>query len=129
MRTALRQVTVAAFALITAACAASTSSRPSGDPNLIRRDQVLTGNYRNAYDAVAALHPNWLVKRSASNSRNTNPIWVYVDNSKYGDVSWLKNVAATNIGSIRRIDAGSATTRWGTGHSEGVIQVTTYIPN
>lgn len=113
-----------------AACSSSTRSRPQGDPDLILRDQVLAGSYANAHDVVRALHPNWLVKRAPGgrNSSNNNPIWVFVDGSRYGDVSWLRNVPAQSIGSIRRIDGISATTRWGTGHSEGVLYVMTYTP-
>lgn len=120
---------IAALTLMVAACSASNPSRPQGDSNVIRRDEVMAGTYQTAYDVVRALHPNWLVKRSASNSRTAAQIWVYVDGSKYGDVSWLRNVPGNSVGSITRIDAGSATTRWGTGHTEGVLYVTTHIPN
>ena len=89
----------------------------------------MAGSYQTAYDVVRAIHPNWLVKRSPSNSRTPTSIWVYVDGSKYGDINWLRNVTGSSVGSIQRIDAGTATTRWGTGHSEGVLYVTTYVRN
>lgn len=92
---------------------------------MITRDQVVGGNYSNAYDAVKRLHPNWLVKRSSSNANRTVAIITYVDGVSYGDISWLRNVQASTVESIQRIDAGTATTRWGMGHSEGVIYVTT----
>lgn len=113
-----------------AACSGSNPSRPQGDPDLIQRHQVLAGSYATAHDVVRALHPNWLVKRSPAgrNNANNNPIWVFVDGSRYGDISWLRNVPAQSIGSIRRIDGISATTRWGTGYSEGVLYVMTYTP-
>lgn len=113
---------------IAAGCGSSQFGRRGGDPDIIRRDQVLAGEFGTAYDVVRALHPNWLVRRTSNTSSTATPIWVYVDGSRYGDLSWLRNVRANSIGSIRRIDAITATTRWGTGHSEGVLYVTTYLP-
>jgi len=129
MRRAPLKLTTLALALQLAACSASNPSRPPGDANIIRRDEVIAGSYQTAYDVVRAIHPNWLVKRSPGNSSTPTSIWVYVDGSKYGDVSWLRNVLGSSVGSIQRIDAGAATTRWGTGHSEGVLYVTTYVRN
>ena len=129
MRRALHKLTTAALVLLISACSASNSARPQGDANIIRRDQVIAGSYQTAYDVVRAIHPNWLVKRSPNNSRTPTSIWVYVDGSKYGDINWLRNVTGSSVGSIQRIDAGTATTRWGTGHSEGVLYVTTYVRN
>ncbi|MEO8000084.1 MAG: hypothetical protein ABI852_21715, partial [Gemmatimonadaceae bacterium] len=106
-------------------CAGAPQSRPARDPNLITRDQVIAGNYGNAYDVVRRLHPNWLVKRSLNDANSNAVIVTYVDGVSYGDVNWLKNVQSNAIDTIQRIDAGTATTRWGTGHSEGVIYVTT----
>lgn len=129
MRPARLTVTIAALVLLIPACSASNPARPQADPNIIRRDQVLAGSYQTAYDVVRAIHPNWLVKRSTSNSKTPASIWVYVDGTKYGDINWLRNLSGTSVGSIQRIDAGTATTRWGTGHSEGVLYVTVYVRN
>lgn len=118
------QVMVAAVLIVLAACAGSSTSRPTRNTNIITRDQVLAGNYANAYDVVRQLHPNWLVKRSGSANRSA-VIVTYVDGVSYGDVSWLRNVQGATIESIQRIDGTTATTRWGMGHSEGVIYVTT----
>ena len=129
MRPALLKLAIAALVLSIPACSASNPARPQADPNIIRRDQVLAGSYQTAYDVVRAIHPNWLVKRSTSNSKTPASIWVYVDGTKYGDTNWLRNLPGSGVGSIQRIDAGTATTRWGTGHSEGVLYVITYVRN
>jgi hypothetical protein len=117
---------VALFSLV-AACKSVPSSRPEGSTNIILRDQILAASYPTAYDAVRALHPNWLIRRSQRRG-NEGIIWVYVDNSRYGDVGTLRNVPGASVSSIRRIDAGTATTRWGLGHTEGVILVTIHTP-
>gem|GEM_PF-1151099 len=128
MRVLERTLLVLALLISVGACGGGSRSRPSGDPDVILRHQVLAGSYATAHDVVRAIHPNWLVKRSPSgrNNANTNPIWVFVDGSRYGDLSWLHNVPAQTVGSIRRIDGISATTRWGTGYSEGVLYITTF---
>jgi hypothetical protein len=130
MRVLERTLLVFALLVTVGACQGGRRARPSGDPDLILRHQVMEGAYSNALDVVRALHPNWLVKRAPSGRNNTgnNPIWVFVDGNRYGDISWLRNVPAGTIGSIRRIDGIAATTRWGTGHSEGVLYIMTYTP-
>ncbi|MBC8085810.1 MAG: hypothetical protein H7Z40_00980 [Phycisphaerae bacterium] len=130
MRLHQRTLLVVSFLISAVACGGSQRGRPSGDPDLIQRHQVLSGSYSTAHDVVRGLHPNWLIKRSAGgrNNASTNPIWVFVDGNRYGDVSWLRNVPAATIGSIRRIDGIAATTRWGTGFSEGVLYITSYSP-
>ena len=50
---------------------------------------------------------------------------VYVDEVSYGSVSTLSNLNALQIKEIRFVSAQNATTRWGTGHTGGVILVTT----
>ena len=130
MRVLERTLLVIAVLVTAAACSRANSSRPTVDPDVIQRYEVLAGSYATAHDVVRALHPNWLVRRSPGGRSNatTNPIWVFVDGSRYGDISWLRNVPAQSIGSIRRIDGISATTRWGTGYSEGVLYVMTHVP-
>lgn len=111
---------------VLAACASSSKARPIRDVNIITRDQVLAGNYATAMDVVRAIHPNWLVLRGRSSAASKAGIVTFVDGVAYGDISWLKNVQSSTIESIQRIDPGTATTRWGTGYSEGVIYVTSY---
>ena len=50
---------------------------------------------------------------------------MYVDEVSYGSVSTLSNLNALQIKEIRFVSAQNATTRWGTGHTGGVILVTT----
>ncbi|MGV3710008.1 MAG: hypothetical protein ACO1Q7_14325 [Gemmatimonas sp.] len=117
----------AALVLSLAACKSTQGGRPTADASIINRAQILEGSYRTAYDVVQALHPNWLSRRSQRRG-NADIIWVYVDNSRYGDVNSLRNVQASSINNIRRIDGGTATTRWGLGHGEGVLMIITHTP-
>jgi hypothetical protein len=48
---------------------------------------------------------------------------VYVQNMRYGSISELRRFRVAGIRELRYVDARNATTRWGMGHSNGVIEV------
>ena len=114
--------------LTLASCASSgtsSSSRSRTDATLITREQIDEHHFTNAYDAVAALHSNWLVTKGTDSFASPSQVRVYVDNTFLGGVESLKNVDANTIRGIRWIDGIAATARWGMDHGQGVIQVTT----
>jgi hypothetical protein len=79
-----------------------------------------------AYEAVRLIRPQWLRTRGVSSfSGEPDPIIVYVDNVRFGEAESLLSLSLPNVEEIERIDATSATQRWGTGHSGGVLAVTT----
>lgn len=65
-----------------------------------------------------------MISPNDANSEATMPK-IYVDNVSYGNVESLSNINATQIKEIQYIKATDATTRWGTGHTGGVILVIT----
>lgn len=144
-------------ALIACAGASTTASRPKrADPELITREQIQAGNFHNAYDAVEALHANWLIVRNVTPSTGQGlpqpsrsdtgrvvgssgrpidadrsapgmnaGIQVYVDGNRIGGVQELRRLATSGVYSIRRYSATESQTRYGVGHSNGVIAVAT----
>ena len=115
---------LAVFVLASSACASSKgSSRTSTDHTLITREQIRQNNFTNAYDAVANLHANWLQKRGADSFLTPGEILVYFDEVKLGGVETLRSVTSSSIIFIRFFDGIAATNRWGVGHSNGVILV------
>ncbi len=50
---------------------------------------------------------------------------VYLDGMRTGGVPVLRNIDANNVREIRYVPARDATTKYGTGHSQGVIEVRT----
>jgi hypothetical protein len=48
---------------------------------------------------------------------------VYIANVRQGSVEVLRSIAITGVLALRYLDAVSATTRYGDGHSGGVIEV------
>lgn len=109
------------------ACASATSGASGADRgDALVREQIAATGAPNAYDAVARLRPRWLMARSQSTLQaGGNPVLVYVDGHRMGEVQELRNLPIENISEIRYVDARDATTRYGTGHASGVIEITT----
>jgi hypothetical protein len=114
------------FALTAAACASSGEGRPSGSPDLINRAQIEASSARTAFDLVNQIRPQWLRSRGTGSIQNPDagvPV-VYVGEVRHGDVESLRGFDPDGIEEIRFINATSATTRYGSGHSGGVIRIT-----
>ncbi|MQA89884.1 MAG: hypothetical protein GEU90_06585 [Gemmatimonas sp.] len=108
------------------ACAATTTG--GGDnPNVLTYEELQSVTSSNsAYEAIRLVRPQWLRSRGVSSfSGEADPIVVYVDNVRYGEAEALQSMSLPTVESIERIDATSATQRWGTGHAGGVLAVTT----
>jgi len=110
--------------LTAAACTGSGMSRSGGDPSEITRKEIQRVEQMNsAYSVVQRLRPNWLRKRGPSSVSNPGDIIVYVEGSRYGPPQSLRQLDPLNVASMRWLTDDQATTRYGTGHDNGVILV------
>lgn len=117
MRATLWLGLLAGAVAASAACAAASSSgRTSGGRDVITREEFGGLVEANAYDAIQRLRPWWLRAQRGGQE----PV-VYLDNVRYGELDALRMVALENLREIRFISSTDATTRWGTGHTGGVI--------
>jgi hypothetical protein len=115
-----------ALSIASSACI-STQKPPEGarpDRSVITREQIHEHHFTNAYEAVQALHSNWLQAKGTDAFQS--PVRVYVDNASFGGVESLRNVDIANIKTIRYFDGVAATARWGIDHGGGVILVMTH---
>ena len=129
MRAASLRLLAAVLLLeLCAACgsARSTEPRPRADRDLLTHDQLAKHNFNTAYDAVEALRRNWLTTRGADSFNTPTPVWVYFDNVRLGGTESLRGIATNSILWIRYFDGVAATSRWGIGHGQGVIFVSTH---
>lgn len=114
-------------------CAAGTSGDGSQRPArtnryIITAEEVQAATRHNSvFDLVQALRPNWLRGRSAGTVTNPNAgsVVVYMDDVRMGGTEFLRQIQTEAVVSLRYLDANDATTRYGTGHTGGVIQVIT----
>jgi hypothetical protein len=158
-----QSIGVLALALTAASSTTPRASRPGArSPDVITREQIAGKSFQSAYDAVEALHHNWLLLRSVTSSlgdggagrapadttRGARPqtidqrpidegrsppgmnsgIQVYLDDVRVGGVQELRRIPANTVHLIRRYTGVEAQTRFGVGHSNGVIAVSTQPP-
>ena len=96
--------------------------------NVITSEEARETSANDAYGVVQLLRPAWLRPRAALSLTNPGASYakIYVDNVPLaGGTRELRNVPAGDIQEIRFISPSDATTRFGTGHSGGVIMVIT----
>ena len=103
-----------------------TASAVRADRNVVTRSEIRPTETRSAYDVVARLRPHWLVGHGPSvhgQSYQEGPR-VLMGEVWLGTAASLRDIAAETIEELRYLDAIEATTRFGTGHTTGVIVVT-----
>ncbi|MGY8776880.1 MAG: hypothetical protein ACKVIN_02030, partial [Longimicrobiales bacterium] len=108
-----------------AACASggAASSRPAGaTTNRIVRAEITALTPMDAFQAIERLRPRWLQSRAGAGA---DPPVLYVDGARRGATSDLASMRASEIEQMEFMSASDATTRYGTGHGGGAVQVTT----
>ena len=104
---------------------AAATARSNGD--VISAEEIRGGQFRDVYNAVERLRPQFLRSRGATSARDVDgnlPI-VFVDEQRLGAVASMRGLPIDNVREIRFIPPRDATTRWGTGYTAGVIMVVT----
>lgn len=121
--------TTTATAAGTTARAATPTRVARGSSNLINSAEIEAAapDIQNAYQLVERLRPMMLRPRNLTGGSvgagTVFGVVAYVEEVRLGDVEALGTVMRATVREIRYIGATDATTRWGTGHSNGVIQV------
>jgi hypothetical protein len=127
-------LTLGMAVLLSCGCAATRSSTPITDPDVITEDQIVRSKATNAYDLIATISPKMFTAHGAATTRGDQPptpgrqalpVVVYVDNVKVGPIDELKTLGKVDLKEIRYLSPRVATDRWGQGHPGGVIYVTT----
>jgi hypothetical protein len=110
--------------LVLAACGTTSGSRRATS-DILTRAEIETSSASNAYDLLQQLRPQFLRSRGATSIRDPRPAYavVYMNDVLYGNLVSLRSILVEEIDEVRYISATNATTRWGTGHAAGVIQV------
>lgn len=99
-----------------------------GDPDIILREEILDSNARSAYDLVRSVRPQWLQTRGITTVRQLageDGIQVYMDNARMGNVAAMRSVTLGSVEYLQFFTAPEATQRWGGGHLNGAILIST----
>jgi hypothetical protein len=124
-----------ALASLLVACASGSSgsstqagapspSRTRSNPNVITADELSRIDVSDALQAIQRLRPQFLQTRGATSFQSPSELVVYVDGSRLGNASTLRDVPANEVKEIRYLSSTEATQRYGTGHTSGAIVVT-----
>ena len=99
----------------------------ANSPNIITGDQIAASAQTNAYDVVSRLRPNFLKSRGRTTvyGQGSDYATVFLDGQSYGDLSSMRNIAASQISSIHFIRGTDAVTTYGMQYGAGVIDIRT----
>lgn len=136
MRTRHAIGALAAVLVLHFAAGASPAKAQKGQKNsVITQEEIAKSSANNAYDLVKTLRPQWLRTRGISTgmpdpsgggvSDPGGGIMVYVDGARVGGVGELENIGSERVQELRYLNANDATQKYGTGHTQGAIEVTT----
>jgi hypothetical protein len=112
------------IALVAAACA-SSGGAARGDRDVITLEQIQSVSASTAMDVIQRLRPEFVRGRGRSSVQDPTaqfPV-VYVDGVRTGGLEALRSISAIDVREIRYVNSTDATTRYGTGHTGGVIEV------
>lgn len=134
MRRAILRLSCLSSLVLAAACAGGTGGnlpeapRARTDNNYISTEEVKASGADNAYEAVQSLRSVWLTRKRQEQGVLHNGVVVYYNNARMGGSEALRQISMGPVTWIRYFDARSAQYRYGTGHPQGVILVSTEAP-
>ena len=117
-----------AVAISAAACGGGSSAASAPrNSSLISIDELQSDAIQSlsVHDAIQRLRPTWLRARGATsvNSGVSQFPSVLMNGSIDHNLDRLRSMRVTDVGEIRFIDSRDATTRYGTGLVNGLIEV------
>lgn len=138
-RSLARPVLLVLLGASLAACAgnaaeAGSAASPSAgqaqvrrSPNRISLQEIESSGALDLYDLVQRLRPMWLRSRGAGsiNRLGDEVVKVYTDGVPVGGPGALRSIPTSRVRSLRYLSPSEATTKWGTGHARGAIEIST----
>lgn len=133
-------VTTLGLFLVAAACASTGETRSGASSSVITQEEIADSHASNAHDLIQSLRPRWLNIRGQSTLGTTTSrspvdgadvttmvrqdIPVYLDGTRIGGIDTLRNLSTRELARMQRLSAGEATQRFGSGHPNGAILIT-----
>jgi hypothetical protein len=123
----IRLASAVALAITIAACASTTTTTARRERNLITREEIASLNVSTAYQIIQHLRPEYLRTRGPTSIQipEASVAAVYLNGVRLLDgIRDLHRIQASDVESIHFMGAADATTRWGTNHTGGAIEIT-----
>jgi hypothetical protein len=113
--------------LLCGACSSNQTRRPAErtSTSVIDPSEIRSSAFTDAYSLVQSLRPHWLRPRGATSFLGRDVVMVYVDGSRVGGPTELRQIPTRSILTLRFLDGIEATQRWGLDHGAGAIVATT----
>jgi hypothetical protein len=130
MRRTLSLLFLAVALLLPAAVYAQDSAKAKPkikrNPDVISMQEIeATTDAHDAYELVKRLRPLWLTMRGVGSiNLPVAELAVYVNGVRMGGPDALRDIPRTGVAEMRFLRATDATQRFGTGHENGAILVT-----
>jgi hypothetical protein len=99
-------------------------AQPSHDANVIIEEEIRAASGSTLYDVIRSLRPAWLLARPTI-VRSEGELVVYVDGIRFGNAASLRQLSPNTVWSVRYYRTTEAQARFGPGHLQGAIEVTT----
>lgn len=133
MKAFARLVLVAALAGPPGACGPrvlpnNMTAPVRANPRFISLAEIQNSGESTAYDVIQSLRPLWLNKRGAQSIQFDTDILVYMGTAQIGALPALRQIPAATIASMEFLDAKAANYRFGMGHPNGAIIISTDFP-
>ena len=134
----LRALAFAAALSSLTACASAGgpghTAAPHRNSSVITAEDMSQLHLSNLYEVVQRLHPEWLAPHNSATLATTSSgnsaaamiqVQVYLDSQHAGSVDVLRQIPIGGAASVHYYNAAESEIRFGTGYSDGVIQVIT----
>lgn len=127
----MRGLLALALLLVGTACHPPAGEEPAGSPHsrgyMISFEEIQSrGQFRNLYDLVQTLRPQWLRTQGPDTFQaEQGQVQVHMDGNRMGGVDVLKTLAAAGVTSIQWVPPIEAAARYGLDHSHGAIVIST----
>lgn len=141
MHSLARTAVVAMLFLAGVQASADAQARRKGDRDRLTSEDLRARPASTVLELIRAKRPSWLSVRGSGTFRTQTvqdpysatpqgitvgvqpTIVVYVDGIRRGSQEVLRTMSTDDVESIERLDASSATQRFGTGHEHGAIMI------
>jgi hypothetical protein len=131
MQSSRRLIATAMLSLAVGCASAGGAPVARQNQIVISSEEITAISAPTAYVVIQKLRPNFLRTRGAvhgapvggTNNIEAVDLVVYLNENRLGGSEQLRQISTTDIREIRYFSASEATTKWGTGHSAGAIQI------
>jgi outer membrane cobalamin receptor len=118
---------LSALVLLQLAAWSSAPAQTRRRSDVITQEEIEKATANNAYDLLRQLRPAWFRTRGVVSTRDVTAggLAFYVDGIRLSSMEELESLAPDRIKEARYLKAIDATTKYGTDHPSGAVEIVT----